>query len=300
MGIELIGSIDAGGTTFKCLLATSERKVLARTRVPTTLPNETINACATFFRESAANFGGQIAAIGIASFGPLDVNAASEKYGTILPTPKEGWSNTPLKRLFEQELQVPVAIETDVNAALLAEMKWGAARNASTAAYITVGTGIGVGAFANGQLLARPMHPEFGHIGVTIHSADTDFKGTCAFHGTCLEGLASAPAIWGRFGDPAKLQESDLGTDVIGYYLGQLCHSISLLLRPDAIILGGGVMQNEHILAATRRHAQSLNAGYIPFNPETIVSAGQGDEAGAWGGFLLVQIQTDAQAKFRI
>ncbi len=294
MGIELIGSIDAGGTTFKCLLATPERKVLARTRVPTTLPNETIKACVSFFRESAANLGGQIVAIGIASFGPLDVNTASECYGTILSTPKDGWSNTPLKRLFEQGLQVPVAIETDVNAALLAEMKWGAARNASTAAYITVGTGIGVGAFANNKLLGKPMHPEFGHIGVTLHPADTDFRGTCAFHGSCLEGLASAPAIWDRFGDPAKLQESDIGTDVIGYYLGQLCHSISLLLRPDAIVMGGGVMQNEHILTATRRHAGVLNAGYIPFDPETILGAGQGDEAGSWGGFLLAQTQTDA------
>ncbi len=284
------GAIDAGGTTFKCLLATGSGAALAETRVPTTSPAETLAACAAFFNDAQAVHG-TMAALGVAAFGPIDVDPASPDFGRIGKTPKAGWSGTNLRAWLGEALGVPVALDTDVNAALLAEMAWGAARGASSAAYVTIGTGIGAGVFANGGLIGKPRHPEFGHIRVARHPEDHAFSGVCALHGDCLEGLASAVALTARFGDPRALGPEHPAWAIEGRYLGQACLALSLAFRPQKIVLGGGLMLADALLDATRASYGALMAGYLEETAADIdaliVRPGLGDEAGMRGGLAL-------------
>ncbi len=289
----LIAGIDAGGTTFKCGLAGPDGTLVAETRIATTAPAPTLLACADFFISELASRGAVLGALGIAAFGPLDVDPASDTYGTILKTPKPGWSGTDLRRSFSAALKVPVALDTDVNAALAAEMKWGAAQGTSSAAYVTVGTGIGAGMFAAGQFIGKPRHPEFGHIRVKRHDKDTDFPGTCPLHGDCLEGLASAPAFTRRFGPPQDLAASHPGWDILAYYLAQASLNLSLSLRPERIILGGGLMLAPHLLAMIRDQYETLMNGYFGESAsdiETLITRPSlGDQAGLMGGIYLAQ-----------
>ena len=291
----IFAAIDAGGTTFKCALIQlgdehSGRKVLAGVRIPTTNPNETLSRCAAFFQEKAAQ-GLQGRAIGIASFGPIDVDLQSPNYGMILDGPKLGWASTNLKTYFESALSVPVSIDTDVNGALLAEMEWGAAKGAKSAAYITIGTGIGAGILANGSLIGKPAHPEFGHIRLKRHNADLDFEGVCSIHGDCLEGLASATALTRRYGAPKSLSPEHIGWEVEAFYLAQACAILSLTLRPNKIILGGGLMLAPHLLAKVREQYANLINNYIGQSKADIealiITAGLGDDAGLFGGAVL-------------
>ena len=284
-------AIDAGGTTFKCLLSSADRQIIAQGRVPTTTPDETVAACRAFFDEAARTANVDIVRGGIASFGPLDVDPRSSRFGSVLDTPKAGWSGYNLRAAVSDALGISMAIDTDVNAALLAEAEWGSAQGCETAAYVTVGTGIGVGAMSAGRLLGAPSHPEFGHIRVQRHPKDQDFPGVCSFHSDCLEGLASAPAIWRRFGDPAMLTAANIGTEIIGFYLGQLSYSIALMLRTDRIILGGGILQNDAILAAARHAFEVLDGGYVGVKSDVIVKPHLLDDAGAWGAFWLAAHQ---------
>ena len=291
-GFPLLAAIDAGGTTFKCALIREGEGVIASVRVPTATPTETLWACSRFFQEQAAK-GLQAAALGIASFGPIDVDVNSPTYGMILDGPKLGWASTNLKTYFESELSMPVAVDTDVNGALLAEMMWGAGQGARTAAYMTIGTGIGAGLFANGSLIGKPSHPEFGHIRLKRHRDDKDFMGVCSIHGDCLEGLASATALTKRFGNPLELPHDHIGWEIEAFYLAQACNVLALALRPEKIILGGGLMLAPHLLDSVKTEYATLINGYLDQSPEDIdkliVTPGLGDDAGLYGGAYLAR-----------
>ncbi len=297
----VLASIDAGGTTFKCALIRVEpasAQVIARVRIPTTTPDETLAACAQFFQEQASTHGLQASAMGIASFGPIDIDPSSASCGMIMDGPKSSWPGTNLKTYFEQALSIsgaiPVAINSDVNGALLAEMAWGAAQGCDTAAYMTIGTGIGAGLFVNGGLVGRPSHPEFGHIQVKRHDKDKVFSDVCTFHGDCLEGLASATALTRRFGDPRELEQDHVAWEIEAFYLAQACLSLSLAIRPQRIVLGGGIMLAPHLIGQVRREYAALLNGYLAQSKsdiaQLIVTPGLGDDAGIFGGARLAQI----------
>ncbi|NNC38401.1 MAG: ROK family protein [Hyphomonadaceae bacterium] len=286
----LVGAIDAGGTTFKCAVLTPDRGIVASRRIPTTSPEQTFDQCRAFFNENTTN-GIEIKSLGIACFGPLTLDRSSPDYGMIHNTPKPGWSGANAKHYFERALAIPVHIETDVNAALLAERQWGAAQNSETSVYITVGTGIGAGIYANGGLLGGKHHPEFGHIAVERHPMDKDFNGRCSFHGSCLEGLASAPALTDRFGNPEKLGPDHAGWAITADYLAQACLSLIYTLRPERILLGGGLMQAPHIIPQIRnRIIDRLNnyAGISSIEIEKMITPpALGENAGLMGGGIL-------------
>lgn len=291
----VVAAIDAGGTTFKCALIKEGQGIIVGARVPTTSPDETLAACLQFFKDQAAK-GHRPITMGIASFGPIDVDAASPNYGMILDTPKRGWASVNLKTYFESSLGIPVNIDTDVNGALLAEMAWGSAQGVSSAAYVTIGTGIGAGFFANGGLIGKPSHPEFGHICLKRHPEDSNFGGVCSFHGDCLEGLASATSVTERFGSPAELPEDHIAWDIEAYYLAHACNAISLSLRPERIILGGGIMLAPHLIGKVRAAYRVLMCDYLPQNKadieNLIVTPGLGDDAGLYGGARLAKISS--------
>lgn len=288
-----LGGIDAGGTTFKCALADSSGHVVASARVPVTSPEETIGLSLGFFREALQQRGGKLACLGIASFGPVVVDAASPDYGTLLATPKCGWSGTRLTQRFFAGLGVPVVLDTDVNGALTAEMEVGAAKGTNCAAYVTIGTGIGGAVHGPGGFLARPAHPEFGHIRVERHPHDHAFEGTCRFHGACLEGLASAGAMTRRFGDPSLLPANHPAWEIEAFYLAQACVSLTLTARPDRILLGGGIMLAEGLMPKVRAAFTRLMNGYLEMSDGDVEALIQrpalGDDAGMIGAVTLAR-----------
>lgn len=286
---QLLGGIEAGGTKFVCVTSTASGVISERKVIPTTTPHETLGAAIAFFREH-----GPIKALGVASFGPLVLDRASPHYGQVAATPKPGWTGADLSGVLAKALNCPVALDTDVNGAGLAEARLGAGRGLDVVVYVTVGTGLGGGLIVNGKPVQGLTHPEMGHLRVRRHPDDLDFKGVCPFHGDCLEGLVSGPAAQARLGYP--LNDAPLDHPVwalIGYYLGQLCATLCLVVSPRQIILGGGVMSNlsvfPHIRAAC---AEALN-GYVQSeaigSDRFIVPPGLGDRAGALGSLLLAE-----------
>ncbi|WP_300381407.1 ROK family protein [Henriciella sp.] len=282
----LHGGIDAGGTSFKCGVADAAGRLVATRRVPVSLPEETLEGCTAFFREQ-----GPLQSLGIASFGPVDIDPASPGYGTILKTPKPGWTGTNLRTAFGEQLGLSVHLDTDVNGALRSEMSLGAGKGAASAAYVTIGTGIGAGLFAGGEIVARPLHPEFGHVPVRRHPDDVSFRSNCPFHEDCLEGLASAAAVALRHGDPAMLAEDHPGWEVEADYLAQACRILSLTARLERIILGGGLIQAGHLVTRVRDAYARQMGGYLDETPadvtRLIVPAGLGQDAGLLGAILL-------------
>jgi fructokinase len=244
--------LEAGGTKFICAIGTGPDDVQARTVIPTTTPEETLTRVAEFFADRRRE-GLEFDALGVASFGPLDLAPDSPTYGYITTTPKPGWTSTDLLGPLRRRLEVPIALETDVNGAAYGEFRWGAGRELHSSAYLTVGTGIGGGAVIRGEPLHGLGHPEMGHLHVERHPSD-DFVGSCPFHGDCLEGLASGPAIQARSGRPPE----DLGPDrqaaidLEAWYLGQLVSTVIYMLSPQLIVLGGGVLQLDGLMNAVR------------------------------------------------
>jgi len=283
------GGIDAGGTTFKCGIMDDKGNIVQKFCVKVSTPDETISSCINFFRPVFET--DRLSSFGIASFGPIDIDPRSSTYGTILQTPKPGWSLTDLKTAFGSAMGVPVRLDTDVNGALRAEMAYGAAKHVDSAAYVTIGTGIGAGVFANNQLLAHPHHPEFGHIPVNRHPLDSSFNSVCSYHEDCLEGLASATAVHARAGDPSELPQDHPVWDVTADYLAQACRSLFLTARLNRIILGGGLMLAPHLLS--RIHVEFVRQmnGYLgmdyPIAEDLICTPALGDDAGLIGAILL-------------
>ena len=287
----LIGAIEAGGTKFNCAVGRGPCEVLAQTRIPTTTPAQTLAAVLRFF-EDAERQHGPVAAFGIGSFGPIELDRGSPDWGRMLTTPKPGWSGADLVAPLRTRFGRPVALDVDVGAAALAEVRLGAGQGTRSLAYVTVGTGIGAGFIINGQPLHGLMHPEAGHMQVRRAPRDVDFPGVCPYHGDCLEGLASGPAILARWQRPLNELEA-AHQEVIAWYLGQLCANLALTLSCERIAIGGGVMQTDGLLERIRAQARALLNGYLPRPQhrgelnEFIVAPGLGEHAGLAGALLL-------------
>jgi fructokinase len=259
----IFGGIEAGGTKFLCAVGDGPDGILAQERFATTTPQATIERAIAFFRAQERAFG-RIAALGIASFGPLDLDPHSPHHGWITSTPKPGWAHTDLLSPLRRELGVTVAVETDVNAAALGEGRWGAARGMDTFLYLTIGTGIGGGAIVNGSPLHGLVHPEMGHIRIPHDRTIDPFEGVCPFHGDCLEGLASGPAIERRWkAPPPSLPDGHPAWVLESHYLGLALADLICTLSPQRVILGGGVMIQASLLPRIRREVVDLLNGYV-------------------------------------
>ena len=278
-----LGAIEAGGTKFVCAVSTLDLEVVERVSFSTRTPEETMADVFAFFDQY------ELQAIGIGSFGPIDVNPKSDTYGFVLNTPKPGWAGYDFLGALKGRYGVPAAWTTDVNAAALGELGLGAAKGLESCLYLTVGTGIGGGAVVKGELLEGFGHPEMGHILVKRHPND-EFKGFCPFHGDCLEGLAAGPAIEGRVGKKAfELAKDDPAWEIEAYYLAQALMNYILIISPERIILGGGVMKQEQLFGLVKKQLVKLLAGYVdlPDLEGFIVPPLLGDDAGITGALLL-------------
>jgi fructokinase len=299
----LYGAIETGGTKIQCALARDVNAVLVSERFTTTSPAATFAEIVGFFERHQARYG-PVSAFGIASFGPMDLDPRSPTYGHILATPKAGWSDYDLRARLRERFGKPIFVDTDVNAAALAEWHSRTSERLRSLVYVTVGTGIGGGYVLEGRTLQGLWHPEMGHIPVRRHPLDLQFAGVCPFHGDCLEGLANGPAIVARWGAPmsALLQHPD-ACSIVGSYLGQLAASIVLMLSPERLVFGGGVMLNGTLLPFVRRSARERLAGYVRHEllrgtlEHYIVSPALGDRAGICGAILLASSGTSSHAR---
>jgi fructokinase len=260
--LPLVGGIEAGGTKVVCAIGTGPGDVRAESRIPTTTPPATIAAALAFFRAHAAR--APILALGIASFGPIDLARESPSFGSITTTPKPGWAGTDLAGPFARALGLPVAFDTDVNGAALAEHRWGAGRGLDPFVYLTVGTGVGGGAIVNGRLVHGLLHPEMGHVRVPHDRSADPFPGLCPHHGDCLEGLASGPAMEARWSTaPESLAEHHPAWALEADYLAHGLVALVSILSPRRIAVGGGVASPAHVLPRVRARLTALLAGYI-------------------------------------
>ena len=251
------GALEAGGTKMVCAIGNENGEILERISIPTETPEKTLPAIAEFFQ------GKDIKALGIGCFGPIDVHKDSPTYGYITTTPKLAWKNCNIVGYLQDALHVPVGFDTDVNGSMLGEATWGCARGLDTAIYITIGTGVGVGVLANGKLLHGMLHPEAGHLLLTPHPEDT-YQGKCPYHGTCLEGMAAGPAIEDRWGKKAyDLADNQQVWEFESYYIAQALVDYILILSPQKIILGGGVMHQEQLMPMIRSQVKKLLNGYL-------------------------------------
>jgi fructokinase len=292
---ELLGGIEAGGTKFVCVVGRSSGEIIERARIDTTTPAVTLAETVRFFRD-AGERRGPVAAFGVASFGPLDLAPTSPTYGRITRTPKANWSGADLVGPLVSQFGMPVAIDTDVNGAALSEARWGAGTGHRSVVYVTAGTGIGGGIAVDGRALPGLIHPEMGHLRVPRHPYDHEFRGVCPFHGDCLEGLASGPAVLARWGQRLdQLPNDHPACEVVGFYLGQLCAAIALMVSPSVIVLGGGLTLDGRIYPFVRNAAREQLAGYLEHPrlcesfDDFIVPPGLADQAGALGALILAQ-----------
>jgi len=291
---DVFAAIEAGGTKFLCAVASADGHVLAQQRIATVAPDETFAAVASFY-DRQREILGPVAAAGVASFGPLDLDHASSSLGRLTTTPKPGWSGVDMRGRVAAIVRAPVVIDTDVNCAGLAEARYGAGQGLDRLCYVTVGTGIGIGVIEHGRPMGGVGHSEAGHMRVAPAAGD-DFAGTCPFHGDCLEGLACGPAIAARWGKPAE----ELGEDhpawvMQAHYLAALSVNLTYLLRPERIILGGGVMAHPALHDAVRARFAALAAGYAldrcSADPATFICppAAQEPSAGLLGAIALAR-----------
>lgn len=269
MSEPLLGAVEGGGTKFVCAVGYRAEHPLERIVLPTAEPRSILREVFDFFTEAQRKHG-DIRAFGIASFGPLDLRESSPSFGRLMATPKTAWSRTDLMGAFIRHFAVPVAIETDVTAAAMAELTFGAGRDVHSLAYVTIGTGIGGGfapAMWNG---ARLLHPEMGHLRVERHPQDLTFPGGCPFHADCLEGLANGPAVQARWGRQlCDLEEDHPAWPILGSYLGQLAASIALVASPQRLVFGGGLASDGRLLPHIRHAVRNILNGYLePLNVE--------------------------------
>ncbi|MFZ5609222.1 MAG: ROK family protein [Pseudomonadota bacterium] len=291
-----LGAIEAGGTKVSLAVGGGPHDIEARLRLATTTPDETLGQAFDFLRSA-----GPLDGVGIASFGPLDLKPGSATYGHITATPKPGWAGVDLAGRLAKALGVTVAIDTDVNGAAWGERRWGAGAGLDDFVYVTIGTGIGGGVVAGGKLVHGLIHPEIGHVLVPRHEKDGGFAGICPFHGACLEGLASGPALAARWSLPAEaLPENHPAWEMEAHYLAVLCLNLSFTLSPQRIILGGGVMARPALLSLVRRKFAAMAEGYVPILALAggvegyIVAPMLGQEAGLAGAFALIAERLEA------
>ncbi len=291
----LFGGIEAGGTKFVCAVGTGPEDLDHEVRFPTTTPEETLGRCIEYFQKRRAA-GQKIEALGIASFGPVDPNPDSPTFGYITSTPKQGWRDTDFAGTLKEALQIPVAFDTDVNAAAMGEHNWGAAVGLDTFLYLTIGTGIGGGGMVKGELMHGLLHPEMGHIRIPHDWEKDPFPGLCPFHGDCLEGLASGPAIEARWKCPAtELPPEHPAWDLEAEYLAYALVNFICTISPQRIILGGGVMDVDVLYPKIRDKVGELLNGYvasaqlIEHRDQYIVPPGLGNKAGVLGALALAR-----------
>jgi fructokinase len=283
----LVAAIEAGGTKFRVAIARG-LDVVADTTIPTTAPDETIGATIDWIRDADP-----IAAVGIACFGPLDLDRSSPTYGSITATPKPGWTNTPVLALVGDSLGVPTAIDIDVGGAALAEWKWGAARGVDHLIYLTIGTGVGGAVVIDGKIHHGLGHPEMGHMTLERVPGD-DYPGHCPFHQACLEGMAAGPAIAERWGPPAASLADRLEVwDLEAAYLAQALRTLTYVLAPQRIVIGGGVMQHDGLLDLLREKLGEQLNGYVTSDAlegslhDYVVAPDFGQDAGLIGAIAL-------------
>ncbi|HEX2674032.1 MAG TPA: ROK family protein [Polyangiaceae bacterium] len=290
--MALYGAIEAGGTKFVCAVGSGPDDVRARLRIPTTSPHETLEQCLSFFHSQP-----KIDALGVGCFGPLELRRTERYYGHVTATPKPGWSHADIVGPLARGLAVPIGFDTDVNASVLGEARWGAARDLDTAIYITIGTGIGGGALVGGQLVHGLLHPEMGHLLVPREPDDWGFAGSCPFHGArCWEGLAAGPALESRYGRRAETLASDHPAwDLEARYIASALTSLVLVLSPERVILGGGVMQGGELFPRVRKYLTRSLAGYVQSSAlgeaidAYVVPPGLGTDSGIAGALALAE-----------
>lgn len=293
--IPLYGAIEGGGTKFICAVGSGPSNIRAEARFATTTPAETMAHVAEFFHVQEEKLG-PLAAIGFASFGPIDPNPASPTFGYVLPTPKPGWTNSNVVGMLKNEFDIPIAFDTDVNGAALGEWRWGKAQGLQTFIYLTIGTGIGGGAYVEGNLLHGLVHPEMGHILVKHDMEKDPFEGVCPFHGDCFEGLASGVAIEKRWGMRGALLTPDhIAWDLEVEYIAQALTTYTMTISPQRIIIGGGVGTLGHLLPRVQQRTRELINGYVQSpvileNIESyIVNPGLGNRSGMLGAMALAE-----------
>lgn len=286
--MNLFACIEAGGTKFVAGIVSDARDILETARFDTTAPEETLASTIGWLKSAAERHGG-VQAAGIASFGPVELDRAAPNWGHITATTKSGWSHTDFAARVGRELGVPVGFDTDVNGAALSEARWGAAQGQKVSVYITVGTGIGGGAIVDGKTLQGLSHPEMGHVRPQRHHDDMGFAGVCPFHGDCLEGLASGPAIIARWGKSlSELPSDHPGHAVTAWYLAQMVVTLQSIMEPGKIVIGGGVMGTPGLLDAVRAAAAQLGSSYFRGKAQdVIVAPALGDKAGLLGALAL-------------
>jgi fructokinase len=293
----MLGGIEAGGTKFVCGIGTGPEDLVLE-QFPTTTPELTLPHVIAFFKE---NGGTSLDAVGIGSFGPVDLDLTSPQYGHITTTPKVGWAHFDLAGTVARELKVPVGFDTDVNAALLGESRWGELQGLSDAMYLTIGTGVGGGAMVHGQVVHGLVHPEIGHLRLPHDFTADPFPGICPYHGDCLEGLACGPAMQKRWKAPAAtLPEHHPAWTLEAHYLALALMNLTVTLSPQRIILGGGVMQQPQLFKLVRAEFARLLNGYVQ-HPEIldrldefIQPPGLGSRAGILGCLVLAEFEQAA------
>jgi len=287
--MRIYGGIEAGGTKFVCATGDESGKLLTRSEFPTTTPAETIGRALEFFAGQEP-----VEAIGIGSFGPVDLDSQSTTFGYITSTPKDGWRDTDFAGAVRRATGVPVAFDTDVNAAALGEARWGAAQGLDTFLYLTIGTGLGGGGMVNGRLIHGLVHPEMGHIRVPHDRAADPYAGSCPFHGDCLEGLVCGPALaerWGQRGE--TLPPDHRAWELEAQYVALGLATWICTLSPERIILGGGVMRQAGLFERVRRKVLDLLNGYVQAPAilegidSYIVPPALGGDAGVLGSMAL-------------
>jgi fructokinase len=294
----LYGAIEAGGTKFVCAVGSTPDNILREERFPTTGVKETIDRSIDFFRRTEADFSaeyGSITGMGIGSFGPVDLNPASDSWGYVTSTPKPGWKNSDLVGPLKAVFPVPFGFDTDVNAAALGEGHRGAGLGLGTFLYLTVGTGVGGGIIVNGSPVHGLVHPELGHLLLDRRHGD-DYPGNCPYHGNCVEGMCAGPAIEKRWGVPAtELPPDHEAWDIEAEYLAKALMAYILIISPERIILGGGVMHQRQLFPKVRKELIRLLNGYVVHPAilngceEYVVPPKLEDRAGITGGLILAQ-----------
>ena len=293
--MKLFGGIEAGGTKFVCAIGDANGNIQDKTTIATTTPAETIPKVIKYFQ--AMHVKQPLDAIGIASFGPIDLKRDSKYYGYITTPPKTQWKLFDFVGTMRQALNLPCGWDTDVNGAALGEHYFGAAQDCDTFIYVTVGTGIGVGGMISGKLMHGLVHPEMGHIFIPHDWAKDNFVGVCPFHGDCLEGLASGPALNKRWGVTtcSDLPPEHPAWDLETTYLAIAFANYTLMLSAQKIVVGGGVMRNRTLLPKIRTKVRTLLNGYISHKrilsqmDQYIVAPGLGEQSGIFGALALAQ-----------
>ena len=281
-----LGALEAGGTKMVCAIGDESGKIYEQVSIPTETPEITMPKLISYFEER------KIEALGIGCFGPIDPDKKSETYGYITSTPKLAWADYNIVGTMEKSLMIPVGFDTDVNGSVLGEVTFGQAKGKKCVVYVTIGTGVGAGIYIEGKLLHGMLHPEAGHILLTQRQDDT-YEGTCPYHKTCLEGLAAGPAIEARWGRKAvELKDDARVWDLEAYYIAQAIVNYILILSPQMIILGGGVMHQEQLFPKIRSYVKKMMNGYIKTKEMAdldhyIVPASLHDDQGIMGALEL-------------